>query len=39
MKPLKREYKFFLGGFLTGGFVYIALFILSFYLRIRALRG
>jgi len=37
MNKLKREYKFFMGGFLAGFFFYAGTFILGFYLRIKGI--
>jgi len=39
MRKLKREHKFFMGGFLSGAFVYTAIFLLGMYMRFRMLRG
>lgn len=37
MQKLKREYKFFMGGFLSGFVFYMAMFFLGFYLRIKGI--
>jgi hypothetical protein len=37
MQKLKREYKFFMGGFLSGFVFYTTLFFLGFYLRIKGI--
>ncbi len=37
MQKLKREYKFFMGGFLSGFAFYMTLFLLGFYLRIKGI--
>ena len=39
MFKLSREHKFFMGGFLSGAFVYTFIFILGMYLRFQMLRG
>ena len=37
MQKLKKEYKFFVGGFLSGFLFYASVFILGFYLRIKGM--
>jgi len=37
MQKLKREHKFFMGGFLSGFAFYMTLFFLGFYLRIKGI--
>ena len=39
MEPIKREHKYFMGGFLTGFFVYMAIFILGMVIRFRMISG
>ena len=39
MQKLKREHKFFMGGFHSGAFVYTAIVLHGMYLRFRMFRG